>query len=77
MTKAFTIAAMISAMATASFAGSLNTDVEQEPQDVFVATPSSSGIGLPLAIAGGALLLAAALSDSSSSTTTGDDDGND
>jgi len=67
MTKVITLAAMISAMATASFAGNLNTVETTEVENVFVAAPSSAGLAVPLAIAGGALLLAAVASG-------GDDD---
>ena len=75
MTKTLTIAAMIASMATVSFAGSLDTVVEAEPQaDVFVANPSSGGLAVPLAIAGGVVALAAVAADNDSddpvSTTT-------
>lgn len=53
MFKTLSVAAAISLMASASFAGSLNTDYEQEPeQPVYV--PTGSGIGAP-AIVGGVL----------------------
>jgi len=74
MTKVITLAAMISAMATASFAGSLNTEEEKDVDNVFVAAPSSGGLAVPLAVAGGALALAALASnsDDAAATTTGD-----
>ena len=82
MTKTLTIAAMIASMATVSFAGSLETVVEPEPQaDVFVANPSSGGLALPLAIAGGVIALAAVAADSdgddAAATTTTMSDGDD
>lgn len=74
MKKAISIAALITGMATASFAGSLDTNQTVVEDDVFVATSSSSaaGLALPLAIGGGlvALGLIASASDSSSSSTT-------
>lgn len=72
MIKAFSIAAAVTALATTSFAGSLDTIVEVEPEDVFVAaTPSSAGIGVPLAIAGGVLAIGALIANDN------DDDDND
>lgn len=72
MIKVISGAALISAMATASFAGNLNT-VETTPVDnVFVAAPASSSAGLavPLAVAGGLLALGLIASNSGSSSST-------
>jgi hypothetical protein len=76
MTKVISIAALITGMATASFAGSLETNTDVVEDDVFVATSSSAGLALPLAIGGGlvALGLIASDSDSSDSTTATPDD---
>lgn len=72
MTKVITLAAMISAMATASFAGNLNAVETNEVENVFAAVPSSAGLSVPLAIGGAALLLAAVASggDNVVATTT-------
>ena len=73
MKKVITVAALITGMATASFAGNLDTNTTVVEDDVFVASSSSAGgLALPLAIGGGlvALGLIANDSDSGSSTTT-------
>lgn len=70
MKKVITVAALITGMASASFAGSLNTTTDVVEDDVFVAAPSSAGIALPLAIGGGLIALGLIASDSDSSTTT-------
>jgi hypothetical protein len=55
MLKTLSVAALMTLMATASFAGSLNTEFEAEPQDEEVFVPvAGSGIGAP-AIIGGVL----------------------
>ena len=65
MTKVISVAALISAMATASFAGNLNTvEVPQVNNDVFVAAPSSAGLAVPLAVAGGLLAIGLIASNS-------------
>lgn len=77
MTKTFSIAAMFAVLATASFAGSPEPAYVEPQPDVFVAQPSSAGLGLPLAIAGGVAALALIASDSDddviATTTTSDD----
>ena len=73
MKNVITVAALITGMATASFAGNLDTNTTVVEDDVFVASSSSAGgLALPLAIGGGlvALGLIANDSDSGSSTTT-------
>lgn len=77
MLKTISAAVAVSLMATASFAGSLNTDFEQQPQPKPAFVPTGSGIGAPAVIGG--LLAAGAIiaivsDDSSSSTTTPDED---
>jgi len=84
MFKTLSIAALISATATASFAGSLNNAPTQEvinTVDEFIAAPagssgSSSGIGVP-AIVGGvvaAVAIGALIANSDSDDDSGDDD---
>ena len=71
MTKVISVAALITGMASASFAGSLNTTTDVVEEDVFVATSSSSaGLALPLAIGGGLVALGLIASDSDSSDST-------
>ncbi|AXI48440.1 hypothetical protein C1J03_22070 [Sulfitobacter sp. SK012] len=78
MMKIISASAIIAAMATSSFAGSLaDPIVDTAPEGVFV-PETGSGIGVP-AILGGALLLGAVAviasdDDDSSSTTTGSAD---
>lgn len=70
MIKVISVAAMIAGLATTSFAGSLNTTTESEPENVFVAAPSSAGLAIPLAIGGGLVALALVANDDDSGTTT-------
>lgn len=60
MIKSVSIAALLVATASASFAGSLNTQYEAEPEQEIIIAPvgSSAGIGAP-AIIGGVLAAAA------------------
>jgi hypothetical protein len=74
MIKVISVAALITGMASASFAGSLNTNQDVVEDDVFVAAPSSAGIAIPLAIGGGLValgLIASDSDDSATATTTG------
>ena len=50
MMKTISIAAVIAATATASFAGAINDPIIEEP--VAVIAPAGSGIGLPVVIGG-------------------------
>ena len=71
MIKVISSAALITAMATTSYAGSIaDTQVEQEPGTVFAAAPSSGGLVLPLLIGAGALGVAVAISNNKDSTGT-------
>ena len=78
MTKIISVAALITGMASASFAGSLDTNTDVVEDDVFVATSSSSaGLALPLAIGGGLValgLIASDDDDGAAATTTGSAD---
>lgn len=75
MIKTVSIAAIVAMTASASFAGSLNTTYEAEPQrdDIAVVPVGSSGIGLPVVIGGvlAAAAVAAIVSNSSDGTTPG------
>ncbi|MEH6831123.1 MAG: hypothetical protein V7661_09800 [Sulfitobacter sp.] len=78
MIKTVTIAAIVAMTASASVAGSLNTQYEAEPQqeEIAVVPAGSSGIGVPVVIGG--LLAAAAIAaivsnDSDSDTDTPED----
>lgn len=74
MFKVISVAAMIAGLSTAAYAGSNAAAVEeQEVDNVFVAAPSSGGLALPLAIAGGVLAigLIAGSNDSATATTPG------
>jgi len=77
MTKVISVAALIAGMASASFAGSLNTTTDVV-EDVFVAPSSSAaGLALPMAIGGGLVALGLIASDDdegTSATTTGSSD---
>lgn len=72
MIKSVSIAALLTVFASASFAGSLKTNYEQEPEkDTFVAPAGSSGIGTPLVIGGviAAVAVAALIADDKESAT--------
>lgn len=73
MMKTVSIAAIISMVASASFAGSLNTTYEAEPQRDIAVVPagSSGGIGVPVVVGG---LLAAAAVAAIVSNNDSDDD---
>ncbi|WP_298858732.1 hypothetical protein [uncultured Sulfitobacter sp.] len=74
MMKTVSLAALFAVAASASFAGSLNTTYEAEPEREYVApVTGSSGIGVPVVVGG--LVAAAAVaalvsSDSDSDTVT-------
>ncbi|MEP3442461.1 MAG: hypothetical protein ABJN72_13380 [Sulfitobacter sp.] len=75
MFKTISAAVAVSLMASASFAGSLNTDFEQEPEQKPAFVPTGSGIGAPAVIggllaAGAVIAIVASDDDDSSSTTT-------
>ncbi len=70
MTKVISVAALITGMASASFAGSLDTNTDVVENDVFVAAPSSAGLAIPLAIGGGLVALGLVANDSDGSSTT-------
>ncbi|MEQ6202801.1 hypothetical protein ABMC88_07070 [Sulfitobacter sp. HNIBRBA2951] len=58
MFKTLSVATVVSLMASASFAGSLNTTYEAEPQKKAAYVPAGSGIGAP-AIIGAAVAVVA------------------
>lgn len=70
MIKTVSIAAVIAATATASYAGSLNTIVEPELAPIIA--PAGSGIGLPVVIGGiaAAAVLATVMSDDDDDAAT-------
>ena len=72
MIKVFSAAALVAGMATASFAGSVDT-VITEVDTVFAPAPSSAGLALPIAIGVGVvavgLLLANDDDDAVAATT--------
>lgn len=74
MIKTVSIAAVIAMTASASFAGSLNTYVEPEPQRDIEVVPagSSAGIGVPVVIGGllAVAAIAAIVSDDDDTATT-------
>ena len=72
MIKSVSIAALLTVFASASFAGSLKTNYEQEPEkDIFVAPAGSSSIGTPLVTGGvlAAVAVAALIADDNESDT--------
>ena len=71
MLKTISIAAVIAATATASFAGAVNDPIIEEP--VAVIAPAGSGIGLPVvmgAVAAAAVLAAVISDDDDEDATT-------
>jgi hypothetical protein len=70
MIKVISAAALIAGMATASFAGNLASTSDSVVETVFAPQPSSAGLALPLAIAGGVLALGLILDDDDEGTTT-------
>lgn len=70
MIKVISAAALIAGMATASFAGNLNTSDDDVVETVFAPQPSSAGLALPLIIGGGIVGLGLILDDDDEGTTT-------
>jgi hypothetical protein len=70
MMKTISIAAVIAAAATASFAGAITDPIIEEP--VAVITPAGSGIGLPVVIGGvaAAVVVAAVISNDDDTDAT-------